>query len=126
MAVLKGNSGDIQWDSNDVEQMQDWSLDISVDKLEDTEFGDSWVSYTTGILSWTGSAKGNFDSSDTNGHVALKTAVLAPSTATVKFEISGSNYFSGTAIVEASISVNTKGLVEVNYNFTGVGTLSYS
>ncbi len=126
MAVLKGHSADIQWDSSDVEQCQNWTLNIDGGLLEDTEFGDSWKSFVSGIKSWSGTAKGNFDSSDTNGHVALKTAALDGTSATVKLELSGSNYLSGTAFVTANWSVDVNGLVEVTYNFQGTGALSYT
>jgi hypothetical protein len=126
MSVINGNSGSIKWDANTVSQMTDWTLDINTDYLESTEFGDSWKEFQSGLLSFTGSASGKFDKTDTNGHIAVKNAALGGTSASVTFDMDGSSTFTGTCFVTASLKASVSGLVEISYKFQGTGQLSYN
>ena len=126
MAVLAGNAGSFRLSANTVAEIDTWTLDVSTGLEETQSFGDSWKERTATIREWSGTASGRFDNTDTNGHVALNTAFLGGTTVSARFYINGTNYYSGTAFVQASVSAAENGLVTVSYTITGSGSLSYT
>lgn len=126
MAVIKGNAGALKLSTNTVAEMKDWSLEVSQEFVDTTAFGDSMREQTATFSSWSASASGSYDISDTNGQAALQTAWLAGSTVTPRFYVDSTHYYSGLAYVNASLSAAVDGVVSVSYSFTGAGTLSYT
>lgn len=126
MAVLSGNAGSIRIAANTIAEMDAWTLDASTGLEETQAFGDVWKERTATIRDWSGTGAGRFDNTDTNGHVALNTAVLAGTTVAVRFYINSTNYYSGNAFVQAALNASENGLVTVSYTFTGNGALSYT
>lgn len=126
MATLAGNAGSFRLTANIVAEMDNWSLDVSVNLEETQAFGDTWKERTPTIKEWSGSASGRLDITDTNGHIALQTALLAGSSVTARFYVNGTNYYSGTAFVQGSFSAPENGLVTANYTITGSGALTYA
>lgn len=126
MAVLAGNAGSFRLSTNTVAEIDTWTLDVSTGLEETQSFGNTWKQRTATIREWSGTAAGRFDNTDTNGHVALNTAFLGGTTVSARFYINGTNYYSGTAFVQASVSAAENGLVTVSYTITGSGSLSYT
>lgn len=126
MAVLAGNAGSFRLSTNTVAEIDTWTLDVSTGLQETQSFGNTWKERTATIREWSGTAAGRFDNTDTNGHVALNTAFLGGTTVSARFYINGTNYYSGTAFVQASVSAAENGLVTVSYTITGSGSLSYT
>lgn len=126
MPVLSGNAGSIRIAANVIAEMDTWSLDVSTGLEETQAFADTWKERTATIRDWSGTGAGRFDNTDTNGHVALNTAVLGGTTVSARFYINGTNYYSGSAFVQASITAAENGLVTVSYTFTGNGALTYT
>lgn len=125
MAVLKGNAGALKLSTNTVAEMQNWSVEVSQDYVDTTSFGDTFREQTPTFASWTASASGKLDITDTNGQNALQTAWLAGSTVTPRFYVDSSHYFDGLAYVSATVSAAVDGICEVQYSFTSAGTLAY-
>jgi predicted secreted protein len=126
MAIMVGNAGSFRLSTNVVAEIDNWTLDVSTGLEETQAFGDVWKEQTATIREWSGSASGRFDDTDTNGHVALQTAFLGGTTVAARFYIDGTNYYSGTAFVQASIAAAENGLITVNYTVTGTGALTYA
>jgi predicted secreted protein len=126
MAVLAGNAGSFRLTTNTVAEIDNWTMDVSTGLEETQAFGDTWRERTATIRDWSGTASGRFDPADTNGHAALSTAALGGTTVTGRFYINGTNYYSGTAFVQASLAAAENGLITVSYTFTGSGALSYT
>ena len=126
MAVIKGNAGALKLATNTVAEMRDWTLEVSQEFVETTAFGDLMREQTATFASWSATASGSYDISDTNGQLALQTAWLAGSTTTPRFYVDNSHYYSGLAYVNASISAAVDGVVTISYSFTSAGTLSYT
>ena len=126
MAVLKGNAGSVKLSTNTVAELRDWQLEVSQEFVDTTAFGDTMRENTATFASWSGTASGSWDITDTNGQLALQTAWLAGSTVTPRFYVSAANYYSGLAYVNASISAAVDGVVQISYTFTSAGALSYS
>lgn len=126
MAVLVGNAGAFKLSTNTVAEIQSWSLNIERGLDETNAFGDTWKEHTATIGAWSGTAQGRYDNTDTNGHVALNTAATGGTTVSARFYINSTVYYSGTAFVTASITANTNNTVDVTWNITGSGALSYT
>jgi hypothetical protein len=118
MAIMAGNAGSFRLSTNVVAEIDNWTLDVSTGLEETQAFGDVWKERSATIREWSGSASGRFDDTDTNGHVATTVAA--------RFYIDGTNYYSGSAFVQASIAAAENGLITVNYTVTGTGALTYA
>lgn len=126
MAIMAGNAGSFRIGTNVVAELDNWTLDVSTGLEETQAFGDTWKERSATIREWSGSASGRFDDTDTNGHVAMQTAFLGGTTVAARFYIDGTNYYAGSAFVQASIAAAENGLITVNYTVTGSGALTYA
>lgn len=126
MAIKAGKSGSVKIAANTVAEIDEWTLTVGPNLVDSAAFGDSWEEKTATLLKWSGSFKGRFDITDTNGHAALQTAALGGTTVALRLYEDGSKYYSGTAYIEMSNSSTVGGLVEASYTFTGTGALSYT
>jgi hypothetical protein len=126
MAILAGNAGSFRLTTNTVLEIDTWTLDVSTGLEETQSFGDTWKERTATIREFTGTASGRFDNTDTNGHVALNTALLGGTNFAARFYINATNYYSGTCFVQASLNASENGLVTVSYTLTGSGALTYT
>ena len=124
--VLKGNAASIRVVANKVLECQNWSLDIGQEMVDTTSFGDTFREQTATFATWSATAKGNYDITDTTGQLLLHTAVLAGSVVSdVRFYVDGTHYYWGPAYVSAAISAAVDGIVEVNWTFAAAGALAY-
>ena len=126
MAVLKGNAASLKIGANTVAEMQNWELSVEQEFADTTSFLDTFREQTPTFATWTATASGKVDTTDTNGQVALQTAWLAGTTVTPRLYIDGTHYYSGSAYVSATVGAAVDGIVEVNFSFQGAGTLSYA
>jgi len=126
MAVLKGNAASLKIGANTVAEMQNWELSVEQEFADTTSFLDTFREQTPTFATWTATASGKMDQSDTTGQVALQTAWLAGSTVTPLFYIDGSHKYTGLAYVSATVGAAVDGIVEVNFSFQGAGTLTYA
>lgn len=126
MATMAGNAGSIKLSTNAIAEMDNWNLDVSPGLEETQAFGDTWKERALTIKEWSGNASGRLDITDTNGHVAIQTALLAGTTVAVRFYVDGTHYYSGSAFVQASFTAPENGLITASYSFTGTGALSYT
>ena len=122
MAVLKGYSGNIKKDTTTIGEMSDWSLDVNADIVDTSAFGDEWKKKVATQKDWTGSCNGRLYPDD-SGQATLTIGAEV----TMRFYVDGSHYYSGAAIVESiSRSAAVAGTIDVTFNFTGNGVLSYT
>lgn len=124
---IKGNAGNIKLGTNAVAEMKDWTLEVSQEFVDVTAFGDTMRAQMPSFASWSGTASGSYDITDTNGQLALQTAWLAGSeVTTARFYVDSSKYYTGNCYVSASISAAVDNVVQVSYTFTSSGALTYS
>tara|TARA_R100001086_G_scaffold222334_1_gene139772 strand:+ start:84 stop:473 length:390 start_codon:yes stop_codon:yes gene_type:complete len=125
MATFLGKGGTVQVGSNSIAEIRSYSIDETIDTVEDTSMGDSAKSHLVTLKDFSGSVDVLFDDTDTNGQTALSvgssvTLVFAPEGVT-----SGSVKLSGTALVTAkSVSATYDGLVESTISVQGTGGLA--
>lgn len=126
MAVLNGYSGNAKVGTNAVAEMDKWSLTFDRNLVDTAAFGDTWEEKTATLGKWSGTFSGRLDNTDTNGHIALRTAALNGTTVTLRFYEDATHYYSGTAYVTPNIDAEVNGVVTASYSFTGSGALSYT
>ena len=125
MAANSGIDGKVVIDSATIANISEWSLDIKHNVQDDTEFTDTWESKLKGLLGSTGSFKGCLDYADTNGQVALHTAMLGTTTVTLKLYYSTTGYYSLTAyLTDLKSSNKVDGKCEVEYGFVVTGAVT--
>lgn len=126
MAVLKGNAASIRLVGDEILECQNWSLDIGQEMVDTTSFGDTFREQTATFATWSATAKGNYDKTDTTGQVALQTAILAGTpVADVRFYVDAASYYWGPAYVSGAFSADVAGIVEANWTFAATGPLAY-
>ena len=125
MATFTGSDGVILVGSDQVAEVRSYSIDETMDTLEDTAMGDTSRTYKTSLKSFSGSADVFFDDTDTSGQGAL--TVGSEVTLNVQFEgnTSGDHKLSGTVLITGrTISASFDGMVEASISFQGTGALS--
>ena len=127
MATFTGSDGVILVGSDQIAEVRSYSIDETMDTLEDTAMGDTSRTYKTSLKSFSGSADVFFDDTDTAGQGAL--TVGSEVTLNVQFEgnTSGDHKMSGTVLITGrTISASFDGMVEASISFQGTGALTES
>jgi len=125
MATFTGSDGVILVGTDQVAEVRSYSIDETMDTLEDTAMGDTSRTYKTSLKSFSGSADVFFDDTDTAGQGAL--TVGSEVTLNVQFEgnTTGDHKLSGTVLITGrTISASFDGMVEASISFQGTGALS--
>ena len=125
MATHLGKEGTVQVGSNAIAEIRSFSVDESIDVVEDTSMGDSAKTYLASIKDFSGTIDVLYDETDTNGQTALSVG----SSVTVNFAPEGTDSgdvkLTGTAIVTAkSVTSSFDGLVESTISIQGSGGLT--
>jgi len=125
MATHLGKEGTVQVGSNSIAEIRSFSIDETVDTVEDTSMGDASKTYLASIKDFSGSVDVIYDETDTNGQVALAVG----STVTLNFApegaATGDVKLTGDAIVTSkSISSSFDGLVEASITVQGTNGLT--
>ena len=127
MASIAGRRSSFKVGSNTVAKMGDWSVDEGMGTEDDTSFGQTSKTFVATISEWSGKASGRLDVSDTNGQIALRTAMLAGTEVSVVFNLDGTHAYSGNALVtKMTPKAAVAGLVELDIELQGTGDLTYS
>lgn len=129
--AIKGFDGSITVGAGAMGNAKAWSLDISQETIDTTDFSsDGWKKSVAGLKSWSGSVTAIFDASGT-AEGALQTGLTSGSDVTLSLQLgagTGSyDVYSGEAkITSQSVTNDVNGVVEVTFNFEGNGALSIS
>jgi len=129
--AIKGHEGSVTVAGNAsaMGNAKAWSLDITQETADITDFGSSgWKESTATLKSWSGSITAIFDGSGAD-EGDLIAALTGGTTATVDLQVgdgtTGNDKFSGTTnITSMSITNDVNGIVEASFNFEGTGTLT--
>ena len=127
MATFTGSDGVILVGTDQIAEVRSYSIDETMDTLEDTAMGDTSRTYKTSLKSFSGSADVFFDDTDTAGQGAL--TVGSEVTVNVQFEgnTTGDHKMSGTVLITGrTISASFDGMVEASISFQGTGALTES
>lgn len=130
MAFYRGMDGSVQWNSQAVSQITQWTANSSLEVLATTKMGDAWATATTGLGSWSASFSTRLDYGDTNGQKVVIDALLAatPSATAVALQLrmtSTTKYLGGNAYVTGVRVVQQMGaIIELSVDVTGTGALT--
>jgi hypothetical protein len=129
MARIHGSKGSVEMGSPGVAiaSLNSWTLNMRRDRVDVTAFQDTNKQYVQGLPDISGDLGGWYDAgagSPDNGNLDLfdvaegDTSVvltLIPST------LASSNYWSGPAFLDASVSVSATGAVSISGSFVAAG-----
>lgn len=124
MATFSGSEGVVKVGANIIGEIRSYSIEQSMDTLEDTSMGDVNRTYKASLKTFTGSCDVLFDDTD-----AGQTAMQVGSEVTMSFQMEGNtagdHKLSGTVLITGrSISASYDGLVEASLSFQGTGALT--
>jgi len=127
MATFSGSDGVILVGTDQVAEVRSYSIDETMDTLEDTSMGDTSRTYKTSLKSFSGSADVFFDDTDTSGQGALTVGTSATLNIQMEGNTTGDHKLSGTVLVTGrTITASFDGLVEASITFQGTGALTES
>jgi len=125
MATFSGSDGVILVGTDQVAEVRSYSIDETMDTLEDTSMGDSARTYKTSLKSFSGSADVFFDDTDTSGQGGLTVGTSATLNIQMEGNTTGDHKLSGTVLVTGrTITGSFDGLVEASITFQGTGALT--
>ena len=125
MATHLGKEGTVQVGSNAIAEIRGFSIDETIDVVEDTSMGDSSKTYLASIKDFSGSVDVLYDETDTNGQTALSIGASVTLNFAPEGTASGDVKLTGTAIVTGkSITSSFDGLVESTITVQGTGGLT--
>jgi predicted secreted protein len=127
--AIKGYAGSVLVGASTVGNAKSWSLDISQETIDITDFSsDGWKESTAGLKSWSGSVVVIFDASGV-AEGSLQTSLTAGSTVSLSLQMGGGtgsyDKYTGTATITGQAVTNdVNGIVEVTFNFEGTGAIT--
>ena len=125
MATHLGKEGTVQVGSNAIAEIRGFSIDETIDTVEDTSMGDSSKTYLASIKDFSGTVDVLYDETDTNGQTALSLGSSVTLNFAPEGTSSGDVKLTGTAIVTGkSITSSFDGLVESTITVQGTGGLT--
>ena len=124
MATFSGSGGTVLVGSDAIGEIKTYSIEETMDTLEDTSMGDSNRTYKASLKSFSGSCDVMFDDTDT-----AQQAMTVGSEVTMSFQMEGTttgdHKLSGSVLITGrSISASFDGLVEASLSFQGTGALA--
>lgn len=128
MAALSGTAGSVVYMTGGttlVEGIGEWSLDIGMDTVETTAFGDEWRERIAGVRQYSGSFSGRADTDASQ--TSLRSAMLGGSAVAFRLYDSPTTYYNVTAayLTGMSPSIAFDGRGDTSYDFEGNGSLAY-
>ena len=125
MATHLGKEGTVQVGSNSIAEIRSFSIDETIDTVEDTSMGDASKSYLASIKDYSGSIDVLYDETDTNGQTALAVGATVTLNFAPEGTASGDVKLTGSAIVTGkSINSSFDGLIEASISIQGTGGLT--
>ena len=129
--AIQGYSGSCTVGGTAVAEAKAWSLDVSQETVDTTNFGSSgWKESTPTLKSWSGSITVIFDGGADSGQANLIAGVTSGGTVALVLSTSAggsgtSEKFSGDAVVTSMpVTNDVNGIIEVSFSFEGTGALT--
>lgn len=124
MATLVGKDGVVKIGSNTIGAIRTYSLEQTMDVIEDSTIGDTDRTYTSGLKTFSGSMDVYFDDTDT-GQLDVQVGDTGTINVQVEGDTTGDHQLSGSIIVTGrTITASFDGMVEASISFQGTGALT--
>ncbi|WP_178134051.1 phage tail tube protein [Vineibacter terrae] len=125
MATHHGKEGVVKVGTNTVAETRTWSINQSVETVDDSSQGDGWKSHLVGMPEWDGEMECWWDETDTTGQEALEIGESVTLNLYPMGAATGAKYYTGTAtITRVGMSVPVDGGVSRSFSFKGNGALT--
>jgi hypothetical protein len=127
MARIHGSRGSVMMDPTGgstyvaVASLNSWSLDMSRDKVDVTAFGDTNKQSVIGLPDFSGSFGGFWDASTSPVIFDAILGIVAVGLKLVMDTAAATNFFSGLAYLDGSITVSATGAVTIGGSFSAAG-----
>ena len=128
MAIKTFKVGKLQVDSNDVGEVDNMALNITIDAGDTTAIGDTWAAAIPLGKAWNVSGSLKYDPADT-AQLALMTEFISGdgALADVRVYEDATKYYSGAGIITAYNVNKAVGAVDtLSITIQGTGALSYT
>lgn len=116
-----------------VENMGNWTLNLTGTDIDVSAFGDTWEKKMPGMQGWTATLDGNYDPADTDGQAILTAAKLAATKLkTLRLYIDSTSYWNiasdedtnhGCYISSITITHDKAGVATVSMSVLGYGKI---
>ena len=128
MSTHHGKAGVVRSGAtNAVAEVVEFTIEESVDVVDDTVMGDTSKTHLIGVKSWKASVSCFWDETDTNGQQTFTIGASVTAGLYPEGVGSGATYCSGTATITGiSIGVPKDGVVTRNFELEGNGALAWS
>jgi len=124
MATLVGKDGVVKIGSNTIGEIRTYSLEQTMDVIEDSTIGDTDRTYTSGLKTFSGSMDVYFDDTDT-GQLDVQVGDTGTINVQGEGDTTGDHQLSGSIIVTGrTITASFDGMVEASISFQGTGALT--
>lgn len=127
MSTFLGKEGAVYIGSNAVAEVRDFSIETTSEIVDATTMGATgdWMVKKATQKSWTASVNCYYDSSDTNGQLAMDEGSEVALKLYPEGNTTGKTYYYGQAIITSiSRSASFDGLVEISFSADGTGSLT--
>ena len=123
MASHKGSEGTVHIGTDAIAEIKSYSVNESMNVIEDTNIGDDAKTFQVGSTEWDGSCDCYFDETDT-AQIALTSGASVTLKVYPEGTASTAKYWTGTALVTGiSRSASVDGMVDASFSFKGTGAL---
>ena len=126
MATFSGNDGVVKVGANVVAEVMSFTVNQTMEPIDDTVMGDSWRTHLAGLKTWDGTIECRWDDTDTTGQEALTVgvsvtlALLPEGSGAGEYELEGTA--SVTSVSQTQSYDNTT--VTRTFTFQGNGALT--
>lgn len=125
MAKIRGNDGVVLVGANVVASVVRFSLDESMEPIENTDLGTQEKEFAVGDTAWSGSVECRWDKSDTTGQGAMTIGASVSLSLQPEGNTSGDETRSGTALISGRAASSEKGsMVMQTFTIQGTGALT--
>lgn len=130
--AVAGYGGECKIGANVVANVKQWELPLAADLYDTSTLGSQWKAYTPGLIGSDAKIDVFLDLTDTNGQVAIQTAILNGTSVTLNLLTSTAggatqHTYSGTAFVKGiDIKDPVNAPEEASLTLTFSGAISYT
>ena len=134
MPTYSGRNASVKKGTYTIAELGSWSIERTQDEIDTTAFGSTWGKSDVGFQKWSASFTGFFDPTDTNGQVAMESAMNAGTLVNdIKFHFSANSYFTpdvttdsnaGGRVTSFNVGQDKAGVASLNMTMTGSGPIT--
>ena len=121
MATHSGHEGIVKLTTNTVAEVTAWSMETTVEVIDDTQSSDTWKTHIPGQRSGSGTVTCHWDETDASGQMAMTEGASV----TLNLYPEGDTYYTCTATVTGvSLSAGMGGTVQAEFAWTANGAIT--